>query len=335
MKKRTLGRTDLEVPVVVFGAWAIGGWQWGGTDDRQAVAAIQEGIDCGITAIDTAPIYGFGHSEELVARAIRGRRDEVLVMTKAGLRWEDCGPRFEFAEAERDGKPIKIWRNASAASVRHEVEESLRRLQVERIDLLQIHWPDKKTSAEETMTALAELRTEGKIREIGVSNYSSQELAEAQAELGAVPLASNQPKYNLVTRDIEEDSLPWARGNEVGVMVYSPIEQGLLTGKVSPEREFPDNDIRSKRPTFRPENRKRVNDTLREVVQPIADTHSATLAQTVIAWTVSQPGITAAIVGARKPEQARENARAGALELTEAELATIDRAFRDVQMTHE
>ena len=183
MKTRTLGRTDLEVPAVVFGAWAIGGWQWGGTDDAAAVEGLRAGIDAGITAIDTAPIYGFGHSEEIVARAIEGRRDEVLVMTKVGLRWEDCGPRFVSVDAQRDGKPIKIYRNALAESVRHEVDASLSRLGIERIDLLQVHWPDPKTPIAETMGALAELRSEGKIREIGVSNYSAAEMAEAQEPL--------------------------------------------------------------------------------------------------------------------------------------------------------
>ena len=332
MKKRRLGKTNLDVPAVTFGAWAIGGWQWGGTDDADAIAAIRTGIDHGIDAIDTAPIYGFGHSEELVGRALEGRRDEVLVLTKVGLRWDHCEGASKSVTVQHNGRERTICRRASPESVRYEVDESLRRLGIERIDLVQVHWPDPDTPIADTMGALTELRSEGKLREIGVSNYSREELEEAQRALGDVPLASNQPRYSLVAREIEADVLPWARENDVGILAYSPIEQGLLTGKVDAARVFPEDDERSRRWTFTQENRKRVNELLARTVRPIAETHSATIAQSIMAWTIAQPGLTSAIVGARNPEQARENAAAGSIELSAEELESIDSAFRALDL---
>lgn len=332
MQRRRLGRSELEVPVVVFGAWALGGGYWGDVDDAAAVEAIRAGLDAGIDAIDTAPIYGLGHSERVVGQAIAGRRDEVTVCTKIGLRW-DCtdGDHF-FSGKHADGSPLEVYRNSRPESVRLEVERSLERLGVERLDLVQVHWPDPTTPVAETMGALAELRAEGKLREIGVSNYDPGLLSEAQAALGDVPLASNQPKYSLVARDIEQDVLPWCREHDVGLLVYSPIEQGLLTGKVRDDRQFAEGEGRASRASFQPVNRRKVNAVLDEVVAPIAADLDATLAQVVIAWTVAQPGVTTALVGARRPEQARENAAAGALSLSADAWAAIDRAFADLQL---
>ena len=335
MRTRNLGASGLEIPVVTFGAWAIGGWGWGGRDeatDRAAVDAMRRAIDRGMFAIDTAPVYGFGHSEELVGRAIAGRRDRVTVMTKAGLRWDDERGKQAFEGTDDRGTARRIFFNSRPDSVRHEVEASLGRLGIETLDLLQIHWPDPTTPIAETMGALADLRAEGKLRAIGVSNYGPDQLAEAQAALGDVPLASDQPKYSLVCRDIEADVMPYACEHDVGLVVYSPLEQGLLTGKVPAERSFPESDGRHKRPTFRPDNRAKVNAALDAVVAPVAAAHGATLGQTVLAWTVAQPGVTSAIVGARNPEQVDENAAAGDLELTPDELAAIDRAFTDLDL---
>jgi aryl-alcohol dehydrogenase-like predicted oxidoreductase len=327
MKTRRLGRTELEVPVVTFGAWAIGGWQWGGSDDAAAVAAIRRALDVGMTAVDTAPIYGFGHSEHVVGAALAGRRDEAIVMTKAGLRWDDPrGPLF-FEFDDEHGRRVKVHRNSRPDSIRHEVDKSLVRLGVERIDLLQIHWHDATTPIADTMGALAELRTEGKLREIGVSNYSPEQLVEAQASLGDVPLASTQPRYSLIFRDIEDDVLPAARELGLGTLVYSPLAQGLLTGKVGPERVFAADDLRRNKEEFSPEGRALVAAALAHAVQPIADRHGATLAQVALAWTASQPGVTSAIAGARSARQVEENAAAGDLELDPDELATIVAAF--------
>lgn len=332
MQYRQLGQSDLRVPPIVFGAWAIGGWNWGGSDDDAALRAIQAGIDAGMNAIDTAPVYGFGHSEEVVGRALAGRREEVLLLTKVGLRWDDPRGTFYFKTLDQDGKPREVWRNSRPDSIAAEVEQSLRRLKTDRIDLLQIHWHDPSTPLAETLGALSRLVEQGKARAIGVSNFTPALLSETQQALGRIPLASNQPKYSLVAREIERDVLPWCRDHGVGLLVYSPLEQGLLSGKVSAQRAFPQNDGRHKRGTFTAENRARVNALLEQVVRPIAERRQATVAQVVLSWTAAQPGITSAIAGARTSEQARENAGAGALVLESGELAAIRRAFEGLRL---
>ncbi|QDU68009.1 aldo/keto reductase [Engelhardtia mirabilis] len=330
MKKRILGSTDLEVPVITVGAWAIGGWQWGDADDAESLAALRAAYDAGMTAVDTAPIYGFGRSERVVAQSLVGR-DDVVVMTKCGLVWDDPAERGQlaFEGAGEGGKRVKVYKNSRPDSVKRECEQSLKRLGVDHIHLFQVHWNDPTTPVAETMGALAELRDAGKIGAIGVSNYWPAVLDQAQAALAAkgVPLASNQPRYNLVHRDAEREVLPWCRERGVGVLAYSPLEQGLLTGKAREDREFPPGDQRAGRASFRPENRAAINGVLDDVVAPIAERHDATLAQTCLAWTIAQPGITTVLAGLRKAAQADENARAGALELGDDELDAIDRAF--------
>ena len=332
MRTRRLGKSELEVPVILFGAWAIGGWNWGGSDDEAAVRALQTAIDCGMNAIDTAPVYGFGHSERVVGRALKGRRERAIVMTKIGLRWDDTRGEFYFETVDAHGKTQRIHYNSRPWSVVHEVEQSLKRLSIEQIDLIQIHRPDPKTPIAETMSALAQLREQGKVRAIGTSNFTCEQLTEARAGLGDVPLASEQAKYSLVARDLERAVLPWTREHVVAVLAYSPLEQGLLTGKVGAERTFPTTDGRHKRPSFTPENRARVNAVLARVVQPIASAHKATIGQIVLAWTVAQPGVTCAIVGARTSEQVLENAKAGDIELAHAELASIRAAFEALEL---
>jgi aryl-alcohol dehydrogenase-like predicted oxidoreductase len=326
MRTRNLGRTDLEVPVICFGAWAIGGWWWGGAEDDRSEAALAAALECGSNAFDTAPVYGFGRSEEVLGRFIAGdpsRRERVVIMTKVGLRWDsDEGQPFFNTRDER-GHEVRIYRNSRPASLRGEVEASLRRLCIERIDLLQIHWPDGSLPIADAIGTLLELRAEGKIREIGVSNFSPAQMEDAQATLDDVPLASDQPPYNLLERGIEEDIVPYAGEAEIGLLVYSPLHQGLLTGHVSEDREFPATDGRRRKPTFTRENRRLVNAFLTTTVGPIAEVHDATLSQTILAWTVAQPGITAALAGARDPDQARENAEAGNLELSPEELGAI------------
>lgn len=332
MQYRQLGKSDLQVPAVIFGAWAIGGWNWGGSDDELAVRAIQASIDAGANAIDTAPVYGFGRSERVVGRAIAGRRDAVMVMTKVGLRWDDERGEFYFQTVDEDGKTLRVHRNLRPWSIAHEVEQSLKRLATDRIDLLQVHWPDPQVPIAETMGALLALRKAGKVRAIGVSNFAPRMLEEALYGLGDVPLASTQPRYSLVHRDVEKDVLPYCRKQGIGVIVYSPLEQGLLTGKVTSARSFATSDGRHKRPTFTPENRAKVNALLDSVVNPIALRRGATIAQVVLAWTLAQPGVTSVIAGARTSEQARENAGAGSLLLEPDELASIRKAFDSLSL---
>jgi len=324
LEPRQLGQSDLMVSPVVFGAWAVGGWYWGGQDDADSIRAIHAALDAGINCIDTAPIYGMGHSEEVVGKAIEGRRDKVLIATKCGLRWDT--PRQgsnPWTYTGLDGTEKTVVRNLRKHAIIAEVEHSLRRLRTDVIDLYQCHWPDSSTPIAETMDALVTLKQQGKIRAIGVSNFTPEMLAEC---LQHGPLASDQPPYSLLRRDIEADVLPFCRQHNIGVIVYSPLQQGLLTGKVTMDRTFAPGDRRAGRPWFQPANRRRVLDAL-EKIKPIAQAHRATLAQVAIAWTIAQPGVTAAIVGARNPQQARENAQAASLQLSPDELQAIRSAF--------
>ncbi len=320
MEYRQLGEGDVRVSAVTLGTWAIGGFMWGGTDEDAAIEAIHKSIDLGVTSIDTAPAYGFGLSEEIVGRAIIGKRDKVQILTKFGLGWTDPGERVYWEMKDVDGTPVRIYRDASREAVIRECENSLRRLEVDHLDLYQQHWPDLDTPIDETMEAVDKLIKDGKIRAVGVSNFSVEQMEEARK---TVPIASNQPPYSMLNRDIEKDVLPYCIENNIGVLAYSPLQRGLLTGKVDPDREFPETDHRAGLPGFRKENRKRVLDFL-EKIKPIADSHNATLTQLVINWTVHRPGVTAALVGARNASQAEENAGAMSFKLTDKETEQIN-----------
>ncbi len=329
MHVRKLGQTDLEIPPVVLGTWALGGWLWGGTASNEPEEAIAASLDNGINCIDTAPAYGFGLSEELVGRAIKGRRDSVVVATKCGLVWDDRpGGAFFFNTTHNDGRPLKVNRNLRKESILQECDESLLRLGVDVIDLYQCHWSDTETPLDDTMDALMTLRDRGKIREFGVSNFSTSEMASC---LDCCPIASDQPKYSLLSREVESDVLPFCKEHSIGVICYSPMEMGLLTGKIDMAREFSDGDTRKTRPWFQPEKREQVLAAL-EQVKPIAEKHNATLAQIAVAWIVAQPGVTAAIVGARNGEQAVSNAAAAAVELSPDEVTAIRTTFEPLAL---
>ena len=321
MKYRRLGSSDIEVSVVAFGAWAIGGWMWGGADADDAVAAIRKAVDLGITTIDTAAVYGFGRSEQLVARAIKGMpRDKLQILTKFALRWDLAEGEHYFDSTDSLGRKIPIYRNASKDSIVYECEQSLKRLDTDYIDLYQCHWPDSTTPVEETMAAMTKLIEQGKIRAAGSSNFSAADIAAARA---AGPLVSNQPPYSMLNRGIEADVLGYCREHNIGVLVYSPLERGLLTGKITPDYRFNKGDHRAGQRLFQPENVVKVNAFLDEL-RPLAERRDATLAQFVIAWTIRQPGITAALVGARNPVQVTENAKAADIELADEDLERVN-----------
>lgn len=321
MELRQLGQSELNVTPIIFGAWAIGGWYWGSTDDAKAIEAIHKSIDVGINMIDTAPMYGYGHSEKVVGEAVKDQRDKVLIATKCGLRWDKEEGVF-FFDAAGDGSK-KIYRTLKKDSIMEECERSLKRLQTDVIDLYQCHWPDKTTPLEETMEALLRLQEQGKIRAIGVSNFTVEMIKTCQ-EHGVV--ASDQPRYSLLDRKIEKDVLPYCYKNNVGLIVYSPLEQGLLTGKVTEDREFEEDDWRTKQAWFKVENRRRVLAAL-DQVKPIADKYNATFAQLAINWTIHEPGVTSAIVGARTPEQVEENAGAAHFVMDDVDRGTVRKVF--------
>jgi methylglyoxal reductase len=323
METRRLGRSDLLLTPVVFGAWGIGGLMWGGSDDAEAVDAIRAALDAGINAIDTAASYGPGRSEELVGRALRGRREGVIVATKCGLRWDEPVGAARLETIGLDGRPQRLYHDLRPATVREECEGSLRRLGVETIDLYQIHRPDPVHGFEDALAEMLRLRDAGKIRWIGVSNFSVEQMQRAQ---DVAAIVSAQPGYSLLERGIEADLLPWCRGAGVGVIAYSPLARGLLTGKVRLDTVYPATDHRSSLPLFAPESRRRVIAGL-DKVRPIAEAHGVSLANLAVAWVLGEPGVTAALVGARTPAQAVENARAASVRLADDERRAVAQAF--------
>lgn len=326
MEQRQLGKSDVKVPPIVFGAWAIGGWMWGGTDDDDAIAAIHAAIDAGMNAIDTAPVYGYGHSEEIVGRAIKRRRHEVVIATKCGMRWDRQDGEFFFESKDADGNDTAIYRVLKADSIVEECERSLKRLGIDVIDIYQCHWMDNTTPVEETWEAMTKLVADGKIRAAGVSNFTTESMQTCM-DIGLV--ASNQPPYSLLLRKIEDDVLPFCLKNDIGTLAYSPLQNGILTGKVTMDRTFPADDLRSRSPWYQPANRRRVLDAL-DAIKPIADGYGVTLGQLAINWTIGEPGVTVALVGARNPAQAKENAAAAEFSLTSDERATIRKTFEDL-----
>lgn len=321
MEYRKLGDTDLLVSAITFGAWAAGGWMWGGNDDKEAIEAMKAAYDAGITSIDTAPIYGQGKSEELVGKAIKGiPRDKVQILTKFGMRWDLAKGTFGFKSKDNSGKDIDIYKYAGKESIIKECEDSLRLLSTDYIDLYQIHWPDETTPIAETMEALLRLQEQGKIRAAGVSNYNVAQMQEAER---TIKLASNQVPFSMVNRKIEADVVPYCIENNKSILAYSPMERGLLTGKMKPGQQFGEGDHRAGVKFFKEENIKRTNEFLSKI-QPLADEKNATLGQLVIRWTIERPGITVALVGARNAQQATQNAKAIEVKLSADEIAFIN-----------
>lgn len=322
MEYRTIGDTDLSLSVIAFGAWAAGGWMWGGNDRKEAVQAIRSAFEEGVTSIDTAPIYGQGTSEEIVGEAIKGiPRDKVQILTKFGMRWDLAKGDFAFHSKNNEGKPIDIYRYAGRDSIRKEVDDSLKRLGTDYIDLYQIHWPETTTPIQETFETVADLIRQGKVRYAGVCNYNVAQLEEAGRY---VNIAANQVPFSMVNKDIEKDTVPYCMKNNKGILAYSPLERGLLTGKMRPGQEFEDGDHRAQNPYFKNESISRTN-TFLEKIMPLARDKGATLAQLVLRWTVEQPGITIALAGARNKKQSVQNARAAALDLNDEEVNFINR----------
>jgi len=290
MQKRKLGKSELLITPIGIGAWAMGGsgwaFSWGPQDDQESIAAIHAGLDRGINWIDTAAVYGLGHSEETVGRALAGMRERPYIFTKCALPWNE----------QRE-----IKASLKADSVRKECEASLRRLNVDNIDLYQIHWPDPDPDVEEGWSALAQLREEGKVRFIGVSNFNVEQMKRAQA---ISPVTSLQPPYSLLDRKIEQDILPFTARENIGVIVYSPMAAGLLSGAMTPERvaNLPAEDWRRRNPKFQEPQLSR-NLRLVEFLRTIGKRHGRTPGEVAIAWTLRHPAVTGAIVGMRSPAQ--------------------------------
>ena len=316
METRKLGNSDMHITRVGFGAWALGGggWEfaWGPQDDNDSIAAIHKSLEMDVNWIDTAAVYGLGHSEEVVAHAVKDwSGSRPYIFTKCGLRWDEQG---------------RVMKVLKADSIRQECEASLRRLQVDTIDLYQIHWPpdDNGPDLEEGWRTMAELQKAGKVRWIGVSNFNVEQIKRAEK---IARVTSLQPPYSLIRREVERETLPYCEQRGIGVIVYSPMASGLLTGAMTRERiaGLPDDDWRKRHPEFREPNLSR-NLQLVERLKKVAARYGRTPGEVAIAWTLRLPAVTGAIVGARNAKQAEQVMRAGDLKLTPRDIAEIEGA---------
>lgn len=328
MQYCALGRTELRVSRVIFGAMALSAQ---GQNAQRRIETIHAAIDAGSTTVDTAPLYEYGGSEELLGRALAGRRGQVQILTKVGLRWDDPFGQLLYRFRDAQGREQAVRRNSRPESIRLEVERSLRRLGVEVLDLVQVHHPDPDTPIADTMGALADLLHAGKLRAIGVSNYSAAQMGQAQRALGPIPLASNQVHYSLLERWPEAEVLPFARTALIGVLAYSPLAQGLLAGGMRVER-LAATDMRRHDPRFHRDNLARLSAAIDGALAPVASARNVTVAQVALGFLLSQPGLTSVIVGASSVEQARRNAAAATLALRDDELESIRRAFSALRL---
>ncbi len=311
MQTRHLGNSDLTITPIGIGAWAMGGgdwaFSWGRQQDDDSIAAIHAALDAGVNWIDTAAVYGLGHSEEVVGKAIAGRAYRPYIFTKCSLVWND----------QRE-----IGHSLNAASLRRELEASLRRLRVDAIDLYQIHWPEPEPEVEEGWQTLAQFQKEGKVRYIGVSNFTVAQMKRIER---IAPITSLQPNYNIVTRAIENEVLPFCRERQIGVIVYSPMKSGLLSGKMTRERiaSLPSDDFRPRTASFKEPLLSR-NLGVVEVLRGIGERHNRTPGEVAIAWTLRDPVVTGAIVGVRSAEQAKQVVRAAEFRLSPGEILEIE-----------
>jgi aryl-alcohol dehydrogenase-like predicted oxidoreductase len=311
MEKRRLGNSDMEITRLGIGAWAIGGggwaFAWGPQDDKESIRAIREGLDTGMNWIDTAAVYGLGHSEEVVAQALEGIANRPYVFTKCARAWNE---------------KREIVKSLKRESLRRECEASLRRLKVDVIDLYQVHWPEPDEDVEEGWSTLADLQRDGKVRWIGVSNFNTAQMKRAQA---IAPITSLQPPYSLVVRGIEPEILPYCQDQNIGVISYAPMRSGLLSGKMTRERirSLPADDWRGRNPDFQ-EPKLSIHLRLVDLLRQIGAKYGRTPGEVAIAWTLRHPAVTAAIVGVRAPGQAAELAGASGLRLSDAEAGELE-----------
>jgi aryl-alcohol dehydrogenase-like predicted oxidoreductase len=328
MNKNRLGKSDIEITELAFGAWAIGGWMLGGSDSKEAVRAIESAIDHGMTTIDTAPVYGFGLSEELVRKAVRGKRSQVQILTKFGMVWDEKKGDFFFKSTDNNGRSIDIYKYSSKERVLKDCDDSLRRLGTDYIDLYQIHWPDSTTPVNETMEALNILKKQGKIRAGGVSNYPFELLSEAEKTF---IVASDQVPYSMVNRDIEKELVPYCIEKNIGIIVYSPLQRGILSGKIRQGHVFNEGDTRPSTIFYKEPNLTRIV-KLTEDFKEIADSRSVSVSQLVLNWTIMQPGITCVLAGARNEAQVLDNVKAASFRLSDDEMKHINTLLSDIKL---
>jgi aryl-alcohol dehydrogenase-like predicted oxidoreductase len=334
MRYRKLGSTDIEASVIGFGAWAIGGWMWGGTEEQEAVNAINDAIDNGVNLIDTAPMYGYGRSEEIVGKAAKGKRDKIILATKCGLVWDTTdwekgkGELHFYSDditiVNENKGTYRVYKYLKPESIRKEVEQSLRRLKTDYIDLLQTHWQESTTPIADTVGELLKLKKEGKIRAIGCSNVNANQLNEY---INAGQLDVDQERFSLIDQDVTKNGiLDTCKKNNVSFFAYSPLANGLLTGKFTEDRSFGKGDLRTNNPRFAPENIQKINKKLNQI-KPIAQAHNLTIGQLVIAWTAAKYEKIHVLCGMRNKKQTTENTTASDINLSESEINDIEKTF--------
>ncbi len=328
MIEKKLPGTEIMLSPIIYGAFAIGGWFWGGADEGEAIKAIETAIDNGITSIDTAPVYGMGHSETIVGNTIKGKRDKVQLLTKFGMRWDTSGGEFAFDTNDNNGNPVKVYKFNGKQSVIEECERSLQRLQTDYIDLLQMHWPDSTTPVEETMEALEILKQQGKIRAAGVCNCPVGLLQKASA---VTVISTNQVAYSMVNRSIEKDLVPFCLANNIGILPHTALQKGLLTGKIKPGHHFGEGDHRPNTAFFKPHNHAEVMKML-DGINYIAVERGISLAQLTLNWTMQQPAITSVLAGARNAGQMLDNVKATSFVLSTEEINIINAALEIMQL---
>jgi len=313
METTRIADTDLEPTRIGLGTWAIGGWMWGGTDEAQSIATIHAALDRGITLIDTAPVYGFGESEELIGRALAdgGRRRRVVLATKAAIDWT------------ADHQP---FRNASAARIEQEAEDSLRRLRTDVIDLYQVHWPDPQTPVEETAAAMARLYRDGKIRAIGVSNFSP---AQMEAFRQAAPLHASQPPHNLFERNVEQEILPYCHKTGITTLTYGALCRGLLSGRMRPESQFPGDDLRNIDPKFQPPRFAQYLAAVDRLDRLAQERYGRRVLHLALRWLLDREGVGIALWGARRPDQLEPVSEVSGWSIDADAMAEIDRIVAD------
>lgn len=326
-ERKTLPKTDIEVSPITYGAFAIGGWFWGGASKADGIEAIDVAIGNGITTIDTAPIYGMGVSESIVGEAIVGKRHEVQILTKFGMRWDLAKGDFFIDSQKNDGTPVKIYKFNGRDSIIAECEASLRRLNTDYIDLYQMHWPESVTPMDEILEALTSLKQSGKIRAAGLCNSGVEHLAADKSGL----ISTNQVPYSMVNRAIEEDLVPYCLDHGVGILTHTILHKGLLTGKIRPGHQFGEGDHRANNPMFKAGNHEKIVSFL-DSLKPLTEKWDCSLSQLVINWTMQQPGVTSVLVGARDKCQMLDNAKSLTFLLDQEDMKTINSLLNQLNL---